>query len=68
MLPLRTFSPILQVGNYTDDDIEKLIPLSEIPDLTEDVSSIFHDTLRKDPRTRPSALQLLGYPALVDGK
>ena len=58
----------MQVGNYTDSDIEKLIPLSEIPDLAEDVGSIFYDTLRKDPRERPSALKLLGYPALVDGK
>ena len=58
----------MQVGNYRDSDIENLIPLSEIPDLTEEVRSIFFDTLRKDPWSRPTALQLLGYPALVEGK
>ena len=52
----------MQLGNYTNRDIEKLIPLSEIPDLREDVCSIFYDTLRRDPQTRSSALQLLGYP------
>ena len=60
----------LQVGNYTDKAIEQLIPLSEISGMADqkDVCDIFYDTLREDPRSRPSALQLLGYPALVNGE
>ena len=29
---------------------------------------IFRDTLRVDPRVRPSALQLLSYPVLKEGE
>ena len=67
-LSVFIYIPVMQVGIYTDSDIENLIPLSEIPDLTEDVCSIFYDTLQRNPGRRPTALQLLGYPALVEGK
>ena len=50
-----------------DKDIEKLIYLSQM-EVEEEVKDIFRDTLCVDPRSRPSALQLLAYPALRNGE
>ena len=67
---MTVFFTCIQVGSYTDRKIEQLIPLSDIPGMAEqkEVCSIFYDTLCEDPRSRPSALQLLGYPALINGE
>ena len=57
----------LQLGTYVDKDIEKLISLSQM-EVEEEVKDIFRHTLCVDPRSRPSALQLLAYPALRNGE
>ena len=50
---------------YRDEDMEKLVPLSEMV-LDRELVSIFRDTLRDG--SRPSALTLLKYPALKNGE
>ena len=58
----------MQLMSYSDGDIEKLVPLSEM-ELDSEVVSIFRDGLCEDcVVSRPSALALLKYPALKNGK
>ena len=56
-----------QVGKYTDDQIELLIPLSELQ-LDPSVAELFHKVLRRDHTQRPTAVQLLNHPQILDGE
>ena len=62
-----TYTPTLQVAKYTDDQIELLVPLSELQ-LDPSVAELFHMVFRRDHTQRPTALQLLNHPEIRDGK
>ena len=59
--------PSTQVGKYTDDQIELLVPLSELQ-LDPSVAELFHKVFRRDHTQRPTALQLLNHPQILDGE
>ena len=62
-----TYTPTLQVGNYTDDQIEQLVPLTQLQ-LDPSVAELFHMVFRRDHTQRPTALQLLNHPQILDGE
>ena len=59
--------PSTQVGKYTDDQIELLVPLSELQ-LDSSVAELFYKVFRRDHTQRPTALQLLNHPEIQDGE
>ena len=66
-IPLPLPRPSTQVGKYTDDQIELLVPLSELQ-LDPSVAELFHMVFRKDHTRRPTALQLLTHLEIRDGE
>ena len=56
----------MQVKN-TDDQIELLVPLSELQ-LDPSVAELFHKVFRRDHTRRPTALQLLNHLEIWDGE
>jgi len=53
------------VGNYTDDQIEELVPLSKLQ-LEPDVVDLFHMVFKRDHKQRPTALQLLELSCVME--
>ena len=55
---------MLQVGRYEDSQIDSLVP--HIDELDPDVAKVFQMVFRKDPKVRPSALELLNVPKISE--
>lgn len=63
-----TYNNILQIGSYEDDQIQELIPLDDLEsrdDAEPDLTQLFVDVFKKDPRSRPLAKELLRRPIIA---
>ena len=61
---LNRFFFMVQVGRYEDSQIDSLVP--HINELDPDVAKLFQMVFRKDPKVRPSALELLNVPKISE--
>ena len=53
----------MQIGMYEDHKISELISLDDL-DVDSEVKQLFIDVLRKDPQSRPGAIELLNRPLI----
>lgn len=61
-------SLVLKVGGYSDTEeyFKRLVPYQDLQ-LDDDVVEMFRTVLIKDPKSRPTALDLLRHHLIKDG-
>ena len=58
------FCSLAQIGSYEDVTINELVPLNKL-DVDPAVKQLFIDVFKKDPASRPTAMDLLQRPVIV---
>ena len=67
---LKLFLPVsrpLQVGQYKDSDVEKMIPFSQYRAIDSELEQLFRQVFVADPAKRPSAFTLLNHRRIKEG-
>ena len=65
LLLIKLCGYVLQIGSYEDHMINDLISLNKL-NVEDEVKQLFIDVFRKEPTLRPSAVELLNRPVIMN--